>query len=148
MIGSCDFMQKTMRKILMVFCIAAIFAVPVYATNWKSIGMGKSGAHIYLDLDSVEKIDTNTAIFWMRGDDFKEGMIGYVYTAFNRSTNEYTLIKINVYNLNGQLIGMFNYGGISEVNHGMRPKTFKNKHKVSNNDQTTRQIKNWIWPNY
>ena len=75
-------------------------------------------------------------------------MIGYVYTAFNRSTNEYTLIKINVYNLNGQLIGMFNYGGINEVNHGMRPKTFKNKHKVSNNDQTTRQIKNWIWPNY
>lgn len=141
-------MQKTMRKILMVFCIAVIFAVPVYATNWKSIGMDKSGAHIYLDLDSVEKIDTNTAIFWMRSDDFKEGMIGYVYTALNRSTNEYTMIKINVYNLNGQLIGMFNYGGISEVNHGMRSKTLKNKHKVSNNDQTTRQIKNWIWPNY
>lgn len=141
-------MSKIVAKILIVLCIMTMFTMPIYAINWKSIGMSKSGMNLYLDLDSVERIDTNTAIFWIRVDDSKEGMTGYVYTAFNRSTNEYTVIKINFYNLNGQLIGMFNYGGISEVNHEMRSKTFKNKYKVSNDDQTTRQIKNWIWPNY
>mgnify|MGYP000625856845 CR=1 FL=1 len=133
-----------MVKISIALCIITIFSLPVYAINWRSIGVDKSGAHMYMDLDSIEKIDKNTAIFWMRANVSKEGWKGYFHIALNKETNEYTIIKMSIYNLNGQLIGMVNYSGVNEINRGMN----KNKYKASNNDRINRQIKNLIWPNY
>lgn len=48
-------MKKIMAKISIALCIITIFSLPVYAINWRSIGVDKSGAHMYMDLDSIEK---------------------------------------------------------------------------------------------
>ena len=144
-------MSKLIAKISIVLCIITMFYLPVYATNWKSVGINRSGAHTYLDLDSIEKIDENTAIFWLRGIDAKKGVIGYIHTMLNKETNEYTMTKLSLYNLNGQLMGMFNLSEISEMsktNPNPRKKPFNNKYKASNNDRETQQIKKLIWPNY
>lgn len=137
-------MSKIIAKISIFLCIITIFSLPVYATNWKYLCIDNLGEHLYIDVDSIETIDTNTAIFWMRADNPKGRCISYVHTVLNRATNEYTLTKINIYNLNGQLIGMFNF---SEANQNIQQKSLKNKFKAAASDYNNKKVKKLIWPN-